>query len=94
MKSNVYIHLPYKTNIINLSIEEGYFPDKRKLAEVSLIFNKKDDLGKENCGPTSVSPHVSKAVERIMYHQINDSMTNDHQNNYQDLEQIIVHNTI
>ena len=71
-----------------MSIEEDHFPDKLKLAEVSLIFNKKDDLGKENCGPTSVSPHVSKVVER------NDSMTNDHQNNYQDLEKIIVHNTI
>ena len=35
LKSNVYVHLPYVTNMINLPIKEG-FPDEFKLAEVSL----------------------------------------------------------
>ena len=30
LKSTVDIHLSYKTNIINLSIEEGHFHDKIK----------------------------------------------------------------
>ena len=58
--SAVYIHLPFITNSINLSIEKGCFPEELKLAEVSPIFKKKDDLDKENYRPVSVLPHVSK----------------------------------
>ena len=63
------------TNIINLLIEEGHFPDELKLAEVSLILKKKDDLDKDNYRPVSVLPYVSEVFEKIMYHQINDFMT-------------------
>ena len=59
-------------NIINVSIKEGYFPDELKLAEITLIFQKKDGLDEENY---SVLNYVSKIFERIMYHQINDFMT-------------------
>ena len=38
LKSTVDIHLPHITNSINLSIEEGYFPEELKLAEVSPVF--------------------------------------------------------
>ena len=74
LKSTVDIHLPFITNSINLPIEKGCFPEELKLAEVSPIFKRKDDLGKENYRPVSVLPHVSKVFERIMYHQINDYM--------------------
>ena len=59
-------------NIINVSIKEGYFPDELKLAEITLIFQKKDGLDEENY---SVLNYVSKIFERITYHQINDFMT-------------------
>ena len=55
-----------------MSIKEGYFPDELKLAEITLIFQKKDGLDEENY---SVLNYVSKIFERIMYHQINDFMT-------------------
>ena len=55
---------------MSLSIEKGCFPEELKLAEVSPIFKKKDDLDKENYRPVSVLPHVSKVFERIMHHQI------------------------
>ena len=74
LKSTVDIHLPFITNSINLSIENGCFPEELKLAEVSPIFKKKDDLDKENYRPVSVLLHVSKVFERIMYHTINDYM--------------------
>ena len=74
VKSTVNIHLSFTTNSVNLSIEKGCFPEKLRLAEVSPIFKKKDDLDKENYRPASVLPHVSKVFERIMYHQINDYM--------------------
>ena len=75
LKSTVDIQLPFITNNIDLSIEKGYFPEELKLAEVSLIFKRKDGLEKENYRPVSVLPHLSKVVERNMYHQINDYMT-------------------
>ena len=74
LKSSIDIHLPFITNSINLSIGKGCFPEELKLAEVSPIFKKKDDLDKENYRPVSVLPHVSNVFERIMYQQINDYM--------------------
>ena len=74
LKSTTDFHLPFITNSINLSIEKGCFPEERKLAEVSPIFKKKDDLDKENYRPVSVLPHMSKVFDRIMHHQINDYM--------------------
>ena len=50
--------------------ENGYFPDDLKLAEVSSIFKKNDDLDKENYRPVSVLLNVSKVFERIIYIQI------------------------
>ena len=46
------------TNVLNLLIKEGHFPDELKLAEVSTIFKKKDYLDKENCRPVSTLPHM------------------------------------
>ena len=53
-KSIVDAHLPFITRRINLSIKKGCFPEELKLAEVSPIFKKKDDLDKENYRPVSV----------------------------------------
>ena len=72
LKSAANIHLPFITNSINLSVKKGCFPEELKLAEVSPIFKKKDELDKENYRSVSVLPHVAKVFERIMYHQIND----------------------
>ena len=58
LKSTVDIYLPFMTNILNLLIKEGHFPDELKLAEVSTIFKKKDYLDKENCRPVSTLPHM------------------------------------
>ena len=54
--------------------QKRLFPKELKLAEVSPIFKKEDDLDKENYRPVSVLPHVSNVFERIMYQQINDYM--------------------
>ena len=63
-------HLSLITKIINLSFENGCFPDNLKLAEVTPIFKKNDYLDKENYKPVSVLFNVSKVFERIMYNQI------------------------
>ena len=70
LKQTIDIHLPVMTQIINISIDNNFYPDDLKLAEVSPVFKKKDDLDKENYRPASVLSHVSKVFERIMYQQI------------------------
>ena len=47
LKVTLDVHLSVITKIINLLFENGCFPDDLKLAEVSPIFNKNDDLDKK-----------------------------------------------
>ena len=54
LKVRLDLHLSLITKIINLSFENGCFPDDLKLAEVSLIFKANDDLDKENYRPVIV----------------------------------------
>ena len=63
LKITLDIHLSLITKIINLSFENGCFPDDLKLAEVSPIFKKNNDLDKENYRPVSVLFNVSKVFE-------------------------------
>ena len=44
LKVTLDIRLSITTKIINLLFENGYFPDDLKLAEISPIFKKNDDL--------------------------------------------------
>ena len=67
LKVTLDIHLSLITQIINLSFENGCFPDNLKLAEVSPICKKNDYLDKENYRPVSVFFNVSKVFERIIY---------------------------
>ena len=60
--------------VINMSTDNDCYPDNLKLAEVTLVFKKKDDLDQENYRPVSVSSHVSNVFEKIMYQQIDDFM--------------------
>ena len=73
MKFTVDKHLPFITEK-NLSFENTRFPDDLKLAKVSPIFKKIDELDKENDRPVSVLSRVSKVFERIAYNQIENFM--------------------
>ena len=74
LKSTVDINLRFITKIISFSFENGSFPDELKLAELSPIFKKNNDLDKENYMPVSILSHVSKVFERIMCIQIDTFM--------------------
>ena len=67
LKQTIDIHLPIMTQIINMSIDNDCYPDNLKIAEVSALFKKKDDLDKESYRSVSVLSHLSKVFERIMY---------------------------
>ena len=52
------------TNISNLTIQTGTFPELLKAATVSPVFKKEDPLSKENYRPISVLTVFSKIFER------------------------------
>ena len=58
------------TYIKNRSLTTGIFPDDWKVARVSPIY--KDDIktNPNNYRPTSVSPIVSKLIERVVFNQL------------------------
>ena len=51
-------------------IENKIFPTKLKLADITPIFKKLDNISVENYRPVSVLPTVSKIFERIMQKQL------------------------
>ena len=59
------------TKILNTSFERGCFPNQLKLAEVTPVVKKEDELNKENCRPVSALSHASKIFERIVFNQMN-----------------------
>ena len=59
------------TKILNTSLERGCFPNQLKLAEVTPVFKKEDELSKENYRPVSVLSYASKIFERIVFNQMN-----------------------
>ena len=63
------------TTIINNSLKDGLFPNEMKLADISPVFKKDDDLNKVNYRPVSILSHMSKVFERIFYKRIDRFMT-------------------
>ena len=59
------------TKIINLSIKEGTFPTKAKIAAVLPFFKKGDRSNKINYRPVSVLSSLSKVFERVIQNQLN-----------------------
>ena len=54
----------------NEIVENGYFPDKLKLADVTQIFKKDNATQAKNYRPISVLPSVSKVFERLIQKQL------------------------
>ena len=54
-------------HLLNLSIENGLFPDKMEIAKVIPLFKNCDPENITNYHPISVLPCFSKVLERIMY---------------------------
>lgn len=69
------IVVPSLTNIINLSIRSGVFPDKWKVTKVPPVY--KDDIKSEASRYRSISilPIVSKIIEKIIFNQLYEYLT-------------------
>ena len=58
------------TEIINLSLECGCFPDALKIAKVLPMFKSGDPTRFENYQPISILPAFSKLFEKVVYNRI------------------------
>jgi len=82
-----HILLPTTTNILNLSLSTGIFPDQFKNCTVHPYLKKKYNLGKDdygNYGPISHPPFMSKLTERVVKLRLADYLsTNNFLNSFQ-----------
>ena len=63
------------TEIINLSLARGVFPDALKIAHVLPIFKTGDPERFENYRPISILPAFSKRYEKVVYNRIYECLT-------------------
>ena len=56
--------------IFNFSLQQGIFPENLKVAQVSPVHNKDEELLLANYRPISVLPCFSKLLECIMYNRL------------------------
>lgn len=66
---------PYLTHIINFCLEEGCFPNVWKQAIIQPIPKINNPATLSDLRPISVLPTLSKILEKIMYKQMNDYLT-------------------
>ena len=59
LKDSLSVYAKELTTIINNCLKDGLFPNELKLADVSPVFKKDDDLNKENYRPASILSHMS-----------------------------------
>ena len=71
LKGCVDSYISVLTKIPNTSLERGSFPNQVKLAELTLVLKKEDELNKVNYRLVSVLSHASKILERIVFNQVN-----------------------
>ena len=70
IKLSIDIIVEPLTEIINLSLVSGCFPDTLKIAKVLPIFKTGDPEKLENYRPISILPSFSKFYEKVVYNRI------------------------
>ena len=58
--------------ITDAIVGENIFPDRLKFADITPVHKKDETTNKENYGPVSVLPLISKIFERIIYDQLSE----------------------
>ena len=75
LKDSLSVYTKELTTVFNNCLKDGLFPNELKLADISPVFKKDDDLNKENYRSVSILSHMSKVSERTFYKQIDRFMT-------------------
>ena len=71
MKGCVDSYISILIKFLNTSLEKSSFANQLKLAEVTLVFKKEDELSKENDRPVGALSHARKIIERTVFNQMN-----------------------
>ena len=72
MKQCINEYITPLTHLINLSINEGIFPDELKIAKVIPIYKSDNQQSINNYRPISVLPFFSKIFERVIANHVTD----------------------
>ena len=67
IQDSISYHL---ANMVNLSFEQGVFPDELKIAVITPLYKAKDPMLFNNSRPISLLCMFSKIVERLMSNRI------------------------
>ena len=91
LKLSADISVDILQNLLNDMLSIGNFADNMKLADITLVFEKKDPLKKENYRPISILSAISKIFERLMHKQIVGYMENFYPHTHVAMEKILMH---
>ena len=70
LKSTYHLILDPLEHVINLSLEQGIFPDEMKIAKIIPLHKSGDTMNITNYRPVSVLPVFSKIFERLVYNRL------------------------
>ena len=65
------------SEICNLSVSHGIFPNACKVAKLESIFKKGKKVDPSNYRPISLLPLISKIVEKVVHDQTNEFLSNN-----------------
>ena len=71
LKTSAMVTAEILQQLFSQALTTGEFPSNLKNADVTPAFKKNNPLNKENYGPVSVLPIISKVFEKLMQNQIN-----------------------
>ena len=71
LKDSLSVYTKELTTIINNCLKDGLFPNELKLADVSPVFKKDDDLNKENYRPVGIRFLKESSINTliVLWHQ-------------------------
>jgi hypothetical protein len=70
VKSSFYSYSKVLVHLINMSLEQGIFPDEMKCARVIPLYKSGDSKLINNYRPVSILPILSKVFERVIYNRL------------------------
>ena len=76
MKISLEVLADALQSLFNDILKTGNFSENLKLADITLVFNKKNLLHKVNYGPVNVLPSISKVFEKLMRKQVSGDISN------------------
>jgi hypothetical protein len=78
IKRSLQFTVPPLTHIVNLSLQQGVFPDEMKVAKVIPLFKSGDKTSVNNYRPISLLPVFSKILEKSMANRLSQYLSENY----------------